>query len=237
MVLECKGTHYRKNVLEQLGKAAYQLRSVQVGGTTPHGLMMSTLLGADRIVAHVLDPEGDDELWQGNPADLDEEPEQLDLTQQQQADPADELESRTEQLSLFPTEGAAGSGPPRGATRSAAQTYPIPAAMKGWFARVLNRTATAAALLFAGDQSRARDLIGERQRQRSFGSHEPEPMPLENRNTGIGTVRGTAYRLRWAGGRRMEVFNGVDLQVLNAYNERGASAYLTSAKAGQPRPF
>ena len=106
--------------------------------------------------------------------------------------------------------------------------------MKGWFARVLNRTATAAALLFAGDQSRARDLIGERQRQRSFGSHEPEPMPLENRNTGIGTVRGTAYRLRWAGGRRMEVFNGVDLQVLNAYNERGASAYLTSAKAGQP---
>jgi hypothetical protein len=234
VVLECKGTHYQKNVLEQLGKAAYQLQSVQVGGVTPHGLMMSTLLGHDRIVAYVLDPEGDDELWQGAPDDLDEEPEELNLSQTPEGDQTAEREPAAEQLALFPGTNPAAAGPSPAAIRSAAQIYPIPAERSGWFTRVLNRTAAAAALLFAGDPSQARGLISERQRQRSFGTHEPDPMPLENRDTGIGRVRGTAYRLRWAGGRRMEVFNGVDIQVLNTLNGRSASGYLTRARAGRP---
>jgi len=52
--------------------------------------MMSTLLGHDRIIAYALDPEGDDDLWQGDPEDLNEEPEQLDLTQTQDLDPTAE---------------------------------------------------------------------------------------------------------------------------------------------------
>lgn len=41
VVLECKGTHGDDYAVEQLGKAAYQLNSVLVGGSTPPGLMIA----------------------------------------------------------------------------------------------------------------------------------------------------------------------------------------------------
>jgi hypothetical protein len=93
--------------------------------------MMSTLLGHDRIVAYVLDPEGDDELWQGAPDDLDEEPEELNLSQTPEDDQTAEREPAAEQLTLFPGTNPAAAGPSPAAIRSAAQIYPIPAERSG----------------------------------------------------------------------------------------------------------
>jgi hypothetical protein len=237
VVLECKGTHYDNKVSAQLGKAAYQLESVQLGGTTPPGYMVSTLLRHDCIIAHILDPDGEDELWQGDPGELDQEPEQLDLPRTPPEAAAESDEPQPEQLTLFPDPNAASSTPSAAtptptATRTATQVFLIPAENKTWFARVLSRTSAAAALLFSGDQTRARNLISERQRQRSFGGHTPDIGDVEHRDTGVGTVRGTAHTFRWPGGRRMEIFNGVDTRVFDALNTRGAGGYVAQAQAG-----
>lgn len=65
VVLECKGTHSDDYAVDQLGKAAYQLNSMLVRGRTPPGLMIATVLGPKHIVAKILDPEGEGDLWAG----------------------------------------------------------------------------------------------------------------------------------------------------------------------------
>ncbi|GIF44249.1 hypothetical protein BC793_13625 [Actinoplanes xinjiangensis] len=235
VVLECKGTHYQKNVLEQLSKAAFQLQSVHVGGATPPGLMISTVLEAERITVHILDPDGDDELWQGDPAELSDETDQLNLSRTPSPENPVDNEALPEQLDLFPGLGPALQVFPEPAgTASLAEVYPIPAEQKGWFARVLSRTAAAASLLFAGDQTRAQRLISERQRQRTFGNREPDLPELHHRNTGIGIARGTSTTVRWTGGRRLEVFNGIDVALLTSLNEHGAGEYVSRTRAGKP---
>lgn len=237
VVLECKGTHSDNYAIKQLGKAAYQLDSVRVGGTTPQGLMVATVLGKNRIVAKLLDPEGDIELWSGSTIDLDTIPEQLDLVPLESADETMPLRATRapdeQQLSLFPELESEGSvqapSVPVSASEeaSAVEAYPIPTERRGWFARVLGRTAAAGALLFAGNASNARHLVSERQLRRSSPDETPRAEGAETREIALGSYIGTSHMIHWSGDQWMEIFHGLDRRLYHSLERDSISAYVT----------
>jgi hypothetical protein len=237
VVLECKGTHSDGYAAKQMGKAAYQLDSVRVGLTTPPGLMVATVLSGRRIVAKLLDPEGDEELWSGDTADLDEAAEQLDLApvepSEEAAAPASS-QPKDEQLALFPDSLAdAQARPLTAATPSAmpkdsatAEVYPIPADRKNWFARILSRTAGAGALLFAGDAANVRRLVSERQLGYPAAEEPAVGAGMEERDTEFGSYVGTSHLIHWAGEQSVEIFHGVSNRLYDHLKDQHISRYV-----------
>lgn len=72
VVLECKGTHLEPaDVIKQLGDACLQVRTVAIGRRRMYGLMVASRLTSNGITAHVLDPPGDDDWWEGSDDEFD----------------------------------------------------------------------------------------------------------------------------------------------------------------------
>ncbi|MEU8230421.1 hypothetical protein AB0C12_12560 [Actinoplanes sp. NPDC048967] len=171
-------------------------------------------------------------LWEGETSDLDEDAEQLSLTSDpaSTAAPAGAVAGVPQQLSLFPspTQMPPSTPPPTG------EYYPIPAERSGWLARVLGRTAAAAALLFAGESDHARRFVNERQSHRSFGEDEFHLGTLETRNTGVGKAVGVRHTVRWQGDQQMEVFHGLDAESFAALRDNGVGQYVSGIRGGEP---
>lgn len=238
VVLESKGTHYDSRAVKQMGKAAYQLDSVRVGGRTPPGLMVATVLGRSRIAVNILDPDGDLDLWEGATEQLDESVEQLDLAM---TPPALEVagEAATSgaprQLSLFGDEAATTASPTAlaPAAASVVEHYAIPAERSGWFTRVLGHTAAAAAALFAGNGTLARRLMTERQRGRTIDIDiDIDVGDLDRRDTGLGACLGTSHHVQWSGNQTMEIFHGLDVDSFAAIEEASVGGFVARMRSG-----
>jgi hypothetical protein len=239
VVLESKGTRYIGNVAKPLSKASFQLSSVRVGTKTPPGLMVSTVLGRKQIVVNMLDPEGDIDLWEGETSDVDEPLEQLTLAlvpPPVEDGAAPVTMPSHQQLALVGEDaGPVVSPPSRSGNRAPltkARIHPIPADKAGWFTRVLGHTAAAATALFAGSGRVASGLMTER--QRGYG-REFDVADLDQRDTGMGVCRGATHRLRWSGDQVMEIFQGLDVEALDALEHASVSEYMRRARPGAAR--
>jgi hypothetical protein len=240
VVLESKGTHYDGRAVKQMGKAAFQLDSVRIGAKTPPGLMVATHLGRSRIVINMLDPDGDIDLWDGESELVDERVEQLNLAMappspDEGRDPV--AAPSNQQLALFgedpaPVVAPAPTGTGLAPAATPARIHAIPAAKAGWFTRVLSHTAAAAAVLFGGNSTLARDLLTERQRGRTHGF---ELDRLSRRDTGVGVCVGATHRLHWFGDHYMEIFHGLDIDALTAVEHAAIGEYVRRARPGTAR--
>lgn len=236
VVLECKGTHGTAGfAYTQLATACVQLQTVEIGGSTPPGLMVASRLSRSEIVSYLLDPDGDDDLWSGTDEETDEmlaaTPEDAELTLSTPT--ADQRADRQRELDDDPTNGELFSveqpetaieepdgEPSEQFEPDAPYIFRIPPDRRRWFAGVLARTAAATALLFAGDGENADRYATPRQRQRPEPRHDgllPEdgPVPESTANssftlTGGLEFRGTRYQAPLPDGRVMEIHRGVE---------------------------
>lgn len=219
-VLECKGTHGRpSDVVKQLGDACLQVRTVAIGRRRMYGLMVGSLLSRNGITSYILDPPGEDELWDGT----DEEFDSL------LADEPDEPRWAPQSQQPSPSGAPAGTGPPEPPA-----PYSIPADRSGWFAQVLTRSTAASVLLYAGDGATAAHYLTPRQR-----GHEPGMIPALEQwpDTTTDTVRldqdidlrGTTYRMPLPDGRSLEVFRGIEQTLHHDLAEGHMLSYLRHA--------
>lgn len=214
VVLECKGTHQsRSHVIEQLGTACLQLRTVAIGRRRLYGLMVGSQLSRSGITSYVLDPPGDDELWEGSEEELDalleQEPDQLDWSTVSPATPS----------SANATAAAAPASPDGTQEPEPPAPYSIPPARSGWFTQVLARSTAAKVLMYAGDSSAAATYLTPRQRgfdanmipalEEEWPDSRATTMPLPRGPV----VTGTSFRMPLADGSMLEVFRGVERQL------------------------
>lgn len=257
VVLECKGTHSKAAfAYTQLATACVQVETVEVGGSTPPGLMVASRLSRSEIVSYLLDPDGDDDLWSGTDEETDEllaaTPEDAELTLS--APTADQRDNRRRELDDDPVNGelfsadrldAAGwepewesDGEPfEQIEPGTPHIFRIPPDRRRWFAGVLARTAAATALLFAGDGEHANRYATPRQRQRP--EPRPDGLPPEEDpvpgSTATSTFtlaggldfRGTQYQAPLSDGRVLEIHKGV---------EEGLHGLLTDGQVGPAGP-
>ena len=230
VVLECKGTHQsRSHVIEQLGTACLQLRTVAIGRRRLYGLMVGSRLSRSGITSYVLDPPGDDELWDGSEEELDallaQEPEQLDWS------PASPPPAQPPETGGGPAPGTADGQdelePPA--------PYSIPPERSGWFTQVLARSTAAKVLMYAGDSSAAANYLTPR--QRGFDSNMipgleedwPDSMAATMTLPRGPVVTGTSFRMPLPDGSVLEVFRGVERQLHRDLTEGRFLAYQRRA--------
>jgi hypothetical protein len=226
VVLECKGTHQsRSHVIEQLGTACLQLRTVAIGRRRLYGLMVGSRLSRSGITSYVLDPPGDDELWQGSEEELDalldREPEQLDWS------PVPPTAQPRNPGGAESADGEAEPEPPA--------PYSIPSERSGWFTQVLARSTAAKVLMYAGDNSAAAHYLTPR--QRGFDSNMipeleqdwPDSMAATMTLPQGPVVTGTRLRMPLPGGSSLEVFRGLERQLHRDLTEGRFLAYQRRA--------
>jgi hypothetical protein len=196
--------------------------------------MIATVLGRTRIVAKLLDPEGEVDLWSGDTGDFDLQIDQLDLRpiEEHPTPPSSSTSRREEQLSLFPTDDSEASStqnPGAGGLQGHLHldSYSVPIEQKGWFARVLSRTAAAGALLFAGESSQARRIVTKRQMGQSFDENMTPAHPIQRRDTGLGSYVGNSNVVHWSGDQWMEIFHGLNADLYASLERDSVSSYVT----------
>jgi len=72
--LECKGSSSASRVTEQLAKAVRQLASLQVDGSTPPGIAVSTVSNESGVDVYAVDPESDERWTFGRSSLVDRQP-------------------------------------------------------------------------------------------------------------------------------------------------------------------
>jgi hypothetical protein len=110
--------------------------------------------------------------------------------------------------------------------QQASEIYPIPQDRKGWFARVLSRTAAAGALLFAGDGDVVRGVVSARQLGTPPDESLTPEVDLESRDTALGRFVGSSHVIHWHGNEWMEIFHGIDSDSYDALRSGGIGKYL-----------
>ena len=243
VVLECKGTHQSPGfAYGQLARAAVQVRTLAVGGRRPPALMVASYLAERQITSYVLDPPGDDELWDGDPDDFEGMLRNRPEDHRWSTRPADADEARTWPAvdeNAGPSD-ATDPAPVDELLPGAPEVFDVPEEERGWFTRVLTRAVAATALLFAGDSATARDYATPRQR----GDEEPpngqlrlfelDPSWAASTATsrevaGDLRARGTLYRAPLPNGKALEVFRGVESGLYGQLADGQIAAYLRAA--------
>ncbi|MFI7218862.1 hypothetical protein [Micromonospora maritima] len=243
VVLECKGTHQSAAfAYGQLARAAVQVRTLSVGGRRPPALMVASCLAERQITSYVLDPPGDDELWDGDPGDFEGMLHNRPEDQHWRTRPATADEAR-----IWPvaTEGADppdtnGPAPADELPPGAPEVFHVPEEQRGWFTRILTRAVAATALLFAGDSATARDYATPRQRgdeearDGQLRLFELDPSWAASTATTQQVAddlhaRGTLYRAPLPNGKALEVFRGVESGLYGQLANGEIAAYLRAA--------
>lgn len=240
-VLECKGTHGDSHHIKQLSTACTQVRSVEIGGRTPAGLMVASTLRRSGITAYILDPPGDEELWSG-PAD--EAAEMLgtspgDIVLPVISPPSTEPQhDQSEPL----TDRAPSADSATANDQPSAQPAPfrIPNERRGWLFRLLSRSAASSALLFAGNASGAAEYATPRQRAHE---HPSGQLPLGNLAPEYGSTaratihlgngmrfEGTRHRLPLPNQQTLEVFRGMERRPYELLAEGQVRPYFSAAQ-------
>jgi hypothetical protein len=231
-VLECKGTHGgMPQIYKQLADACLQVRTVTIGKHQLYGLMVASRLAHTGVHSYILDPPGDDELWSGPSQEFDE---LINET-------PDEFNWRIGQHEPDASQGttapATGMSPPpaapTGATEPAAP-YVIPEGRRSWLAQVLNRTAAASVLLFAGDSSTAAHYTTTRQRGHSAGmlpieESWPDSISAQLRIPYGPVLNGTSFLMPLSGGRTLVMFRGIERRVHQDLQEGNLRRYIRDA--------
>lgn len=255
VVLECKGTHSTSGYeTTQLATACVQVQTVEIGESSPPGLMVASVLSRAGIVSHLLDPDGDDDLWSGTDEEADEllaeTPQDAELplsspTAAQREDRRRELED-PRPGELFSIDQDVAAEEPDGEAAEdldpgAPQIFRIPPERRRWFFGVLARTAAATALLFAGDGEHADRYATPRQRQ----SPPPDPAPTDDLSayqagpvsTATSTFTlaggldftGTRYQAPLPGGRVLEIHRGIERELHGLLTAGQVGRYLRTA--------
>ncbi|GAA0739601.1 hypothetical protein Drose_17065 [Dactylosporangium roseum] len=241
VVLECKGTHFKRaDVVKQLADACLQVRAVQVGTHTLYSLMVASQLSKNGITSHILDPPGNDGLWSGTEDELDEllaeVPEEQDWRPEEPStsDASDDGGPATQTPpvpdSPEPPDGTTSPQPPQPPA-----PFHIPEVRRGWFTQVLTRATAASVLLFAGNSSAASDYTTPRQRGELSGAlpgtEEPWPDTTNDQLTlpGGPTLEGTSMPMPLTNGKTLIVFRGVEQQVYRQLRDGDLRAYRRNA--------
>ncbi|MGJ7909022.1 hypothetical protein ACOQFL_21380 [Actinopolyspora sp. H202] len=234
VVLECKGTHQGTgHAVAQLAKACKQVASVEVGGQSPDGLMVATLLQASGIESKVIDPPGDSDLWQGSDRDMD------DLLDERTGPPPGDFEVRevgaeapdSEQETMYegepaeradsgsaplPEEAYSGEESDSGQQPIRSKVVNVPERLRIWFSKLLANANAASALLFAGAGEAATRYLRESGRTGEtipLGFHEEEGVRGGLRSFELPngmSILGTQYSTRLPGGRTLEIHKGIE---------------------------
>ncbi|KGI81285.1 hypothetical protein IL38_12465 [Actinopolyspora erythraea] len=241
VVLECKGTHQGTgHAVEQLAKACKQVASVEVGGRSPDGLMVATLLQASGIESKVIDPPGDSDLWQGSAQDMDDllnerpgpppgefEIREVGAEAAEEPDSEPDSESEPETVAGVEPEGRADSevGPPpeegdSGERPARSMVVNVPERLRTWFSKMLANANAASALLFAGaGDAAARYLKDSGGSTIPMNFHEEEGLRSSLRSFELPngmSILGTRYSTGLPGGRTLEIHKGIEK---NLYRE------------------
>lgn len=243
VVLECKGTHQPPSfAYGQLARAAVQVRTLNVGGRRPPALMVASCLAGRQITSYVLDPPGDDELWDGGPDDFDQLLRARPEDHHWRTRPATADEARTWPAAVEDAgpPGITGPEPTDELPPGAPEVFDVPEERRGWFTQILTRAVAATALLFAGDNATARHYATPRQR----GDEEPQtgqlrlfeldPSWAESTATSQPVAddlraEGTLYRAPLPNGKALEVFRGVESSLYRHLADGQVAAYLRAA--------
>jgi hypothetical protein len=243
VILECKGTHENKAfVLEQLARASLQVRTVEIGGKIPTGYMVGSYLSGSEIVSYALDPPGTDDMWQGDRKEMDR------LLAEDPGDkfwrpsiPAAEQPGQSGTQDDQPASPEPAEPQPSSAEDwipGAPPLYQIPEDSRGWFFRVLARTAAATALAFAGNTADAAHLGTPRQRSEEDLNRQMlldvEPHWRGNTTTTLRlnnelAFEGTSSRLLLPDGAELEVFRGVESHVYKYLAEGKVGPYIRAS--------
>ncbi|MFG1928954.1 hypothetical protein [Cryptosporangium sp. NPDC048952] len=207
LVLECKGTRDGYHAPEQLAKAMAQLDSVRIGSRRPPGLAIASILSPRHVAARILDPDGDDALWEGADRELDREPEDSVIPLEPLVPESHADDPPTQDMALFserdyPEILGAPSADPSARSINApthdSLVFAISDAKRQWFSQVLTRTAAFGAMLFAGDDRGAFRLLPTKLAPESL----PESGESYLESTDLGDFVGTSQTLRWINGKR-----------------------------------
>jgi hypothetical protein len=242
VILECKGTHKSKAfVVEQLARAAVQVRTVEIGQRIPTGFMIGSYLSGTEITAYALDPPGTDDMWQGTGQEMDrllaedpgdrswypKIPDQADATPDTLSleTASDDIEDR---LGADSDDWVPGAPP----------IYQIPEESRSWFFRVLARTAAATALAFAGNTTAAAQLGTPRQRAEE-DSHHQLLLDVAPRWRGDTTTtmhvadglsfEGTSSRMQLPDNSELEIFRGVESRLYGYLSEGQVGPYIRAS--------
>jgi hypothetical protein len=191
--------------------------------------MVGSRLSHSGIMSYVLDPPGDDELWDGSEEELDalldQEPEQLDWS------PVSATTTSPPDAGAGPASESAGDE----AEPEPPAPYSIPIERSGWFTQVLARSTAAKVLMYAGDSSAAANYLTPR--QRGFDSNMipdleqdwPDSMAATMALPQGPVVTGTRFRMPLPDGSALEVFRGVERQLHRDLTEGRFLAYQRRA--------
>ncbi|GAA0530879.1 hypothetical protein GCM10011581_28350 [Saccharopolyspora subtropica] len=237
VVLECKGTHATAQfAVKQLAKACIQVEAVEVGGKTPQSLMVAMCLSRAGVTAYVLDPPGEEDLWAGSSAEMDE------LLAEDLGDPPEAFERRLPTAQELEMRKAALESADRDADQpadldsippdevaevEAPEVVNMPERSRTWFIRVLARAAASAALWYAGEG----DAAAMYQPRPVRPASEERELPLEELVAEVSTAthfelpggigfRGTQYVMPLPGGGVLQVQRGIENRLYEQLVER-----------------
>ncbi|MET8680935.1 hypothetical protein ABZW18_25985 [Streptomyces sp. NPDC004647] len=243
-VLECKGTHgsaYHSK--RQLATASLQVGSIEVGARTLPSLMVASRLSTTGVSIDVLDPPGDDDLWDGESEEFDallsEDPgprqwrsgkptfEQF-YARQREFLGAGEFQPSEAELEAAHTEYEASVG-------ELPVIFQVPEDGKKWLFRILARNAAHSVLRFAGDNTSASQFASPR-------TADLQRLPLDDpapdwqtftvsSESNIDSHRfvGVKYSMPLPNGASLEIFKGVEKGMYESLREGRVSAYVRRA--------
>jgi hypothetical protein len=243
-VLECKGTHGNAyHSKQQLATASLQVGSIELGARTLPSLIVASRLSTSGISIDVLDPPGDDDLWNGESGEFDSLLSEDPGPKQWESGKPTFEQFYARQRELF---GDGESEPSEADVESAHSEYEasvselpvifrVPEDSKEWLFRILARNAAHSVLRFAGDNTSASQWASP-----STADHQRLPMddPAPDWQTftvssesNIDSHRfvGIKYSMPLPDGATLEIFRGVEKGMYESLREGRVSAYLRRA--------
>ncbi|MFJ8047712.1 hypothetical protein [Streptomyces luteogriseus] len=243
-VLECKGTHGNSyHSRKQLATASLQVGSVEVGARTLPSLIVASRLSTSGVSIDVLDPPGNDDLWEGEPEELDallsEDPGPQQWTsgkptfaqfhaRQRELLGVGEFEPSDDELATAHTAYEASLG-------ELPTIFQVPESGKEWLFRILARSAAHSVLRFAGDNTSASQFTAPRAEDyQRLALDDPAPdwqsftVSSEFRIDSHPFV-GLKYSMPLPNGASLEIFRGVEKGMYENLREGRMSAYLRRA--------
>ncbi|MGW3147271.1 hypothetical protein ACWDG1_21835 [Streptomyces sp. NPDC001177] len=242
-VLECKGTHGNAyHSKQQLATASLQVGSIEVGARTLPSLIVASRLSTAGVSIDVLDPPGDENLWDGASEEFDallsEDPgpqqwtsgkptfEQFYARQRELLGVGDQASEADLEAAHSEYEASMGELP---------VIFQVPGDSKKWLFRILARNAAHSVLRFAGDNTSASQLTSPRTTDyQRLPIDDPAPdwqtfTVSSESNIDSRRFVGVTYSMPLPNGASLEIFRGVEKGMFESLREGRFSAYLRRA--------
>ncbi|MFE0631871.1 hypothetical protein ACFW3D_33580 [Streptomyces sp. NPDC058864] len=243
-VLECKGTHGNAyHSRKQLATASLQVGSIEVGARTLPSLIIASRLSTAGVSIDVLDPPGDEDLWEGQPEELDALLSEDPGPQQWASGKPTFEQFHARQRELLGAETFEASDVDLRSARTAYEAsvqelpviFQVPEDGKRWLFRILARNAAHSVLRFAGDNTSASQFTSPRTADfQRLPLDDPAPewqsftVSSESRIDSHRFV-GVKYSMPLPDGASLEIFRGVEKGMYENLREGRISAYLRRA--------